>query len=260
MASRVYLNRPELNAQRFIANHFPKTSGERLYRTGDLAHYLPDGRVVISGRMDNQIKIRGFRVELGEIETALMRHPSVGQAVVIVREDEPGDQRLVAYLILSGSERIDTAKLRVFLSDYLPSYMLPSICVWLDSFPMTPNKKIDRRALPVPELSNDAHNESIYEPQTETERLIAGIFKEVLQIDRVGRFDNFFDLGGHSLLAVQVVNSFEKATGVRMHPGELSQQTVGQLAAWHEKNIAFSQQDQYKGLRAMFSGIFKSLR
>ena len=176
-----------------------------MYRTGDLGRYLPDGNIEFLGRNDFQVKIRGFRIELGEIEARLMEHPGVREAVVIAREDTPGDKRLVAYYTSAEAQGAgDAEQLRSHLSAVLPEYMVPAAYVHLESLPLTPNGKLDRRALPAPQA--DAYSTRGYEPpQGEIEEQLAGIWAEVLKLDKVGRHDNFFSLGGHSLLAVRVV-------------------------------------------------------
>ncbi|MBI1398035.1 MAG: amino acid adenylation domain-containing protein [Betaproteobacteria bacterium] len=229
--ARGYLRRPELNAERFVPD--PVEPGGRVYRTGDRARFRRDGTLEIGARTDTQIKIRGYRVELGEIESALAAHAAVGEAVALVREDRAGDQRLVAYLTPRGTDRPDAAALQQALQQNLPDYMIPGAFVWLDEIPRTPNRKVDRKALPAPSGEAAACASGYAEPQTDMEKLVAGIFAEVLAVDRVGRYDNFFDIGGHSLLAMKVVDRFRKATGRSMQPGELFQQTVGQIAAHH---------------------------
>ena len=226
--ARGYLNRPELSAERFFTNPF--VAGERLYRSGDLARWRDDGRIEVLGRLDNQVKLRGHRVELGEIEAVCGAHPALAHCVCLVREDRPGDQRLVAYASARDGARPELAELRQFASSKLPDYMLPSALVWIDSYPLTPNGKVDRRALPAPVHGGPARKET---PLTPTEAFFAGIFAEVLGIDAVGRYANFFDLGGHSLLVMKVVDRVEQRGGIRMHAGELFQQSVGQLAALH---------------------------
>ncbi len=201
--ARGYWNRPDLTAERFLPDPFSAAPGARMYRTGDLARYLGDGRIDFLGRMDNQVKLRGFRIELGEIEAVLGQHPGIRQAVVVVREDTPGDKRLAAYLTVH-SLAPSISELRVHLHDKLPEYMIPSLFVFLDELPLTPNGKIDRRALPAPESSRPDLITSYAAPQTETERAVAAIWQEALKVERVGLDDNFFELGGHSLLIVQI--------------------------------------------------------
>jgi amino acid adenylation domain-containing protein len=204
--ARGYLGRPDLTAERFVPDPFGSLWGEpggRLYRTGDLARFRPDGTVEYLGRIDHQIKLRGFRIELGEIEAALRTHPAVGESAVVVREDRPGDRRLVAYSV-AREERPGVEDLRLFLRERLPEPMVPSLFVFLERLPLTPNGKVDRRSLPTPEADRPELAVSFVSPQSETERAVAAIWQEVLGLERVGIHDNFFDLGGHSLLAAEV--------------------------------------------------------
>ncbi|WP_387465803.1 amino acid adenylation domain-containing protein [Photorhabdus sp. RM323S] len=204
--ARGYLNQPELSAERFIPDPFSPVSGARMYRTGDLARYLPDGNLEFLGRNDHQVKIRGFRIELGEIETRLVEHPAVQEAAVLVREDGQ-DKHLVAYVVVEKAEKSDglAARLREHLSAILPDYMVPSAFVRLDDFPLTPNGKLDRQALPAPD--EEAFVRQAYAaPQGETETVLAAIWCELLGVEQVSRHDNFFALGGHSLLAMRMTN------------------------------------------------------
>ena len=205
--ARGYLHRPELSAEKFIPNPFAITAGERMYKTGDLARYLPDGNIEYIGRADEQIKLRGFRIELGEIEAALHAQPGIRESVVLVRQDSPGDKRLVAYIVAEAA--IQEEVLRNALGRSLPEYMIPSHFLQLEQLPLTPNGKVDKKALPAPDKSR--HEAGYVAPQSETEILLAGIWAEVLQLDKVGIHDNFFALGGHSLLATQVISRLRKA-------------------------------------------------
>jgi amino acid adenylation domain-containing protein len=224
--ARGYLNRPDLTAEKFI-NH-PFKSGERIYHTGDLARYLADGSIECLGRDDSQVKIRGFRIELGEIEAVLRTHPAIKHAVILAREDFPGDKRLVAYYTAEGSPT--SRELSRFLREKLPSYMIPSAYVALDAFPQTPNGKVNRQALPAPVQSNVEIQTHSNPPTTANELLIAEIWKELLHVDRISVFDNFFDLGGHSLLAMRVVAQIQEKSGVRIEPAYLRIESLGQLA------------------------------
>jgi amino acid adenylation domain-containing protein len=204
--ARGYLGRPGLTAERFVPDPFGSEAGARLYRTGDRVRRLADGRLDFIGRVDHQVKVRGYRIELGEIESRLAEHPAVREAVVLAREDEPGEKRLVAYVV--GGETAGAEVLRAYLGETLPEYMVPAAYLRLDELPRTPNGKLDRKALPSPE--GDAYARRDYEaPVGETEELLARIWSEVLGVERVSRRDDFFELGGHSLLAVQVIALLE---------------------------------------------------
>jgi acyl-CoA synthetase (AMP-forming)/AMP-acid ligase II len=200
--ARGYLNRPELTAERFIDDPFSNKPDARMYKTGDLARWLPDGNVEYLGRNDFQVKVRGFRIELGEIEARLAAAEGVREAVVGVHEAGAGDKRLVAWFVAEEGAEPEAAALRHHLSATLPDYMLPAAFVRMDVFPLTPNGKLDRKALPAPD--QDALVSREYEaPVGDIETTIAAIWQELLRVERVGRHDNFFELGGHSLLAVQ---------------------------------------------------------
>jgi amino acid adenylation domain-containing protein len=203
--ARGYHRRPALTAERFVPDPFSAEPGARLYRTGDLARWRRDGTVDFLGRIDHQVKLRGLRIELGEIESALREQDGVTEAAVIVREDNPGDKRLVAYLVGTAA----TADLKAALKDRLPEYMVPAAFVELDALPLTPNGKLDRKALPAPVVTRDASAELVA-PRTGTERLLAAIWSEVLGVATLGIDDDFFDLGGHSMLATQVVARIRK--------------------------------------------------
>ncbi|MCT8354698.1 condensation domain-containing protein, partial [Photorhabdus kayaii] len=202
--ARGYLNRPELTAERFIADPFSDEPAARLYKTGDLGRWLPDGNIEYLGRNDFQVKIRGFRIELGEIEARLAACDGVREAVVVAREDAPGDKRLVAYLVPQAGMGLDAATLRAELSTSLADYMLPGAFVGLEALPLTPNGKLDRQALPAPDQRAVVTRQ--YEaPQGKLEQQLAQIWQDLLGVERIGRHDNFFELGGHSLLIVSVI-------------------------------------------------------
>ncbi len=203
--ARGYLNRPELTAEKFIDNPFANAAFNRLYKTGDLARYLPDGNIECFGRIDNQVKIRGFRIELGEIEAVLNQNIDVQTSCVIIREDTPGDKYLVAYIV-SHYERIPMiSELRQFLSSKLPLYMVPQAFVFLESLPLTTNRKVDRRALPAPDKIGNRRDQYVA-PRNGIEEMLVQIWTEILKIEQVGIYDNFFEIGGHSLLATQLVS------------------------------------------------------
>ncbi len=205
--ARGYLRRPALTAEKFIPNPFGTTPGARLYRTGDLARYLPDGNIEYLGRMDHQVKIRGFRIELGEIEAALAEHPIVRDVVVLMREDTPEDKRIIAYLTLNQECASPADELRRKLKEKLPSFMIPASFIFLDAMPLTPNGKIDRKVLPAPGHTRPNNISEAFAPaRTPIEEMMATIWRQILEIEKVGIHDNFFSLGGHSLLAAQVVN------------------------------------------------------
>ncbi|MDV2998930.1 MAG: Linear gramicidin synthase subunit B [Chroococcopsis gigantea SAG 12.99] len=204
--ARGYLNRPELTAEKFIPSPFQ--TGKRLYRTGDLARHLPDGNIEYIGRIDSQIKIRGVRIELGEVEAVLNSHPSIEQAVVICREDIAGEKRLVAYVVAGKS--LDNYQLTQYQKGKLPPYMVPSAIVFLDSMPLTPNGKIDRKSLPSTG-ENGIESENHAAAGTPRQEIIANIFASVLKVQAVGINENFFELGGHSLLAAQVISRLREA-------------------------------------------------
>jgi hypothetical protein len=202
-----YLNQPELSAEKFIPNPLSETreASPLLYRTGDRARWLADGRVECLGRMDHQVKVRGYRIELGEIEAVLVQNPAVRECAVIVREDRPGDKRLVAYLVKNEASAPDAASLREHAEKSLPEYMIPTAWVWLEALPLTPNRKVDRRALPAPQDGEGAVGNDFVAPSTETEKAIAGIWENVLASSPLSANDNFFEKGGHSLLAARAL-------------------------------------------------------
>jgi nonribosomal peptide synthetase DhbF len=209
--ARGYLNRPDLDAVSFVADPFAHAPGARMYRTGDIARRLPDGNIDLLGRRDRQVKVRGVRVEPGEIEAALARQPQVRQAVVVLREDVPGDKRLVAY-VCARDDAVSTADLRAFARQRLPDYMVPAAIVLLPELPLTHNGKVDRHALPVPAFDGNAPAWAL--PRTPIETALARAMAEVLNLDRIGIDDNFFDLGGHSLSAVRLTSRIRDALNI----------------------------------------------
>jgi amino acid adenylation domain-containing protein len=209
--ARGYLNDPPLTQARFLANPFIRQAGDRLYKTGDVGRYRPDGAVEVLGRSDRQIKIRGFRVELGEIETALSSHSEIRESAVLLREDAPGKKRIVGYAIPQSGRKPTAHELHAFLKKKLPDYMVPSAIVMLDAFQLTPNGKIDTRALPAPPDARAQLGVTFVRPRTPAEETLAEIWRTVLSLDRVGIHDNFFELGGHSLLAIRVMARIQDA-------------------------------------------------
>ncbi len=208
--ARGYLNRPELTAERFVDDPFSDSPGDRLYRTGDLARYMPDGNIEFLGRSDFQVKIRGFRVELGEIEASLESIPGVRQAIVVARERSGGDLELVAYVSSSGGERVADGDWRAHLRAQLPEYMVPTLFIAVERFPQTSSGKVDRKALPAPTRVRPQLSEAFVAPRTKVESLVAEKWRQLLDIDRVGIHDRFFELGGTSLQAARFINEMQE--------------------------------------------------
>jgi len=224
--------RPELTAERFVPDRFRGGPGARLYRTGDRARHLGDGSIEYLGRLDFQVKLRGFRIELGEIEAVLGQQAGVREAVVVAREDVPGDPRLVAYVVPHEGAELAIEALRTALRTALPEYMVPAAYVVLAGLPLTGSGKVDRRALPAPEPPSAVAGRAYTAPRSETERTIAGIWGELLGVAAVGIHDNFFDLGGHSLLATRVTLRLSRELGVPLPVRRLFDgPTVADLAA-----------------------------
>ncbi len=232
--ARGYLNRPELTEEKFISAPFSEHPDMRIYKTGDLARYRADGRIECLGRLDHQVKIRGFRIELGEIETHLSENPAVRKNVVIAREDSPGNKYLAAYIVPETGLQPSSQQLRTYLQGFLPDYMIPSAFVTVDTLPLTPNGKIDRRALPVPEISMQTNQTAFEAPRTPMEKTIAAIWSEVLGVDQVGIYDNFFNLGGHSLIATRVVAKLRASDLALEVPVRtlFEQPTIAELTEW----------------------------
>ena len=227
--ARGYHNRPELTAEKFVRNPFSEDATDRLFRTADLARYRPDGAIEFLGRVDHQVKIRGFRIELGEIEAVLGQHPAIKEVVVLAREDVPGDKRLVAYLVPQVPLFVED--LRNFLKDKLPHYMIPAAFVFLDALPLLTNGKVDRKALPAPDMLRPKLEEAFVAPRNPVEEILVRIWSQILGIDKVGIHDNFFALGGASIQSLQIIAKAGEA-GLQLTPEMLFEhQTVAELAA-----------------------------
>ncbi|HEX5709303.1 MAG TPA: amino acid adenylation domain-containing protein, partial [Pyrinomonadaceae bacterium] len=240
--ARGYLNRPDLTAERFVPDPFAHTPGGRLYRTGDVVRYLPDGRMEFMGRADHQVKVRGFRIELGEVESALAEHEAVRECVVVAREFEGGDKRLVAYVVAEEkgegalAAELSAAELRAHLKGRLPEYMVPTAFVTLDAMPLTPNGKVDRKALPKP--SEGTMRVEYVGARTPVEGVLAGVWSRLLGLEKVGVNENFFELGGHSLLATQLVSGVREALGVDLPLRAVFESpTVAELATRVKREI-----------------------
>jgi amino acid adenylation domain-containing protein len=238
--ARGYLNQPALTAEKFVPHPFDDEPGSRVYRTGDLARYRSDGTIEFLGRVDNQVKVSGFRIELGEIETVLMEHPSVQSAVVVARQDTPGEKKMVAYVVLRQQED-DRSELRPFLQKKLPAYMVPSEFVVLNSLPLSPNGKVDRGAVPAPQTIQAEVNKVAVSPQTDLEQRIAAIWQRVLCLKQVSVEDNFFDLGGDSLQLLDAHAELQKIVGSPLTIIDLFEYTtVSALAKYLTKNSSSS--------------------
>jgi len=243
--ARGYLNRPDLTAEKFIPDPFSKGPDARLYRSGDLVRYLPDGNIEFLGRIDHQVKVRGFRIELGEIEAVLNHHPDIRDAVAIVREDKPGDKRLVAYLIAESGKELTVGELRSHLRERLPEYMVPSAFMILNEFPLSPSGKVDRKRLPAPDLSRPELGSEFVAPRNETEEKLTAICAELLNLKRVGVYDNFFELGGHSLLATQFISHIREEFQVELPLRTLFESpTIAELAIKILESPKVSEADQ----------------
>jgi amino acid adenylation domain-containing protein len=257
-----YLNKPVLTSERFLGDPFSGRSGARLYKTGDLARHRKDGVLEFLGRADHQVKVRGFRIELGEIEITLAGHPGVQSCTVLAREDTPGNKQLVAYLVARESESVDAERLKKFLKQLLPDYMVPAYFVFLDSFPLTQNGKIDRKALPAPSYKDTPAAKEFHAPRTETEKKLAAIWMGLLKVESIGIHDNFFDLGGDSLLAIRVTLQIREVFGavLSMHTFFPSATIAGLAKALeaHEQSsdrLTYAVAVQHKGNEAPFFWI-----
>ena len=230
--ARGYLSRPELTAEKFVPNPFSQVPGTRMYRTGDRARWRSDGNLEFLGRMDELVKIRGYRVEPGEVEALLKQHPSIQEAAVIAREDEPGALRLVGYFVAKGEPGPTASELRSYMKDRLPEYMVPWGFVSLAELPLTPNGKVDRRQLPKPEGARPELEDAYAAPRNKIEEQLTAIWRRVLSLERVGIHDNFFELGGHSLLATQVTSRIRETLFVRLSLRQLFESpTIAKLAS-----------------------------
>ena len=228
--ARGYLQRPELTAERFVPHPYSLVGGERLYRTGDEVRWSATGRLEFIGRLDQQVKLRGYRIELGEVEAALSAQAGVQEAVVVVREDEPGEKRLVGYVVAEAGAEVSSSELRRGLQERLPDYMVPAALVMLEQLPLTANGKVNRRALPAPDGSRPELEATYVGPRTAVEEVLVAIWSEVLRVEQVGIHDNFFELGGDSILSIQIIARANQS-GVRLSPRQLfQQQTIAALA------------------------------
>jgi acyl-CoA synthetase (AMP-forming)/AMP-acid ligase II/acyl carrier protein len=246
--ARGYLNRPELTTERFIPHPFSNEPGARLYKTGDLARYRADGTIEHLGRADFQVKIRGFRIELGEIESVLAKYPTVRQAVVVVREDSPGDKRLVAYIVLHKGQMATSAELQRYAMKYLPNYMVPTTFMVLDALPLTPNNKVDRRALPAPEYTRPELGEAFVAPRTSIEEVVAEMWSQALGIKPIGIHDDFFALGGDSLMAILVISRLRRVLQVQLSLARFFEaRTIAKLSKIIEQVKAGDAQLQMQG-------------
>ena len=228
--ARGYLQRADLTAARFVPHPFARRPGDRLYRTGDQARYLSDGSIVYLGRDDRQVKLRGYRIELDEIETVLCQHEAIDRAVVTIRETA-GDRRLVGYVVPKQQQTLALSDIRNYLKQRLPSYMVPPAIVLMESLPLTPNEKVDHKELPEPTMAIDGRRE-IVAPANEIERTLAAIWIQLLGVERPSTSDNFFELGGHSLLAVRLISRIREVFQLELTIGEVFMHpTIASLAA-----------------------------
>jgi acyl-coenzyme A synthetase/AMP-(fatty) acid ligase/acyl carrier protein len=254
--ARGYLNQPQLTAEKFVPDPFSGTPGARLYQTGDRVRWLEDGTLEFLGRRDRQVKVRGYRIELEEIEAVLGRHPGVREAVVLVRADQPEQKRLVAYLVPNGGDAPDVRELRGFLQARLPEYMLPAAFVVLEALPLSPHGKIDRQAFPDLEPERPALGPAYAAPRTPVEEALVEIWAELLGLEQVGVDDDFFELGGHSLLVTRMVARVHRAFGVELPLRSLFEaRTVAVLAvAIRQSLLNDVDTDKLAGLLAELEG------
>jgi len=236
--ARGYRNRPELTTERFLTDPFSEDRSLRLYKTGDLGRWNADGTLEYLGRNDDQVKIRGYRIELGEIEAQLLRHDQVREAAVLARADANGEKRLIAYVTPRIGSTPEEGRLRAHLSAVLPDHMIPSAFVVLEHFPLTPNGKLNRRALPMPQL-RAAANDAFEAPQGDTEERLVGLWHEVLRAEPIGRAANFFELGGHSLHVMRLIVKITGRFGVDLSvPDVFKNPTIQQMATTIEELLS----------------------
>jgi amino acid adenylation domain-containing protein len=255
--ARGYLGRAELTKEKFLDDPFKV--GERIYKTGDYAAYLPDGNIRYLDRLDDQVKVRGFRIELGEIEAALTAHDDVRQVVVVARDFDAGDTRLVAYILTEDGRPFSPTELRRSLRERLPEYMVPQYFSELEVFPLTPAGKVDRKALAAAFKPGGVQEAGHIEPRNENEKLIAAIWQELLGLDSVSVHDNFFEIGGHSLLGMQVIARIERETGVRLSPREFIFQTLGQVAVILKEKLDNADVVESSNYQGIFSSLIRSV-
>lgn len=249
--ARGYLNRAELTQEKFIKNPFTDEPDSRLYKTGDLVRYLNDGQIEYIGRIDFQVKIRGLRIELGEIESKIAETASVKQCVVIVREDQPGDQKIVAYYQANNGDLVNKQTLRKVLTECLPNYMVPHVFVEIVEFPLSPNGKIARKLLPPPEITDLDLNDDFVAPESKVEILLAEIWRDLLGVEKISVYDKFIELGGHSLLALEAAFKAKELHQLDIDPASLIRDTLEQVAANIEGDSAIIRDNQ--GSRAEIS-------
>ncbi|MGA8150814.1 MAG: non-ribosomal peptide synthetase [Terriglobales bacterium] len=236
--ARGYLSRPDLTAERFVANPFSQVANDRIYKTGDLARYLPDGQIAFVGRVDEQIKVRGYRIEPEEIATVLEQFPGVEASLIVARKDSSGDPRLIAYVVPSADAKLDHSSLQEYLSRYLPDYMVPAAFVRIPALPLGPNGKIDRAALPLHDAGNAIGDEARIAPSTPVEERVVAILAELLRVEKVSINDNFFSLGGHSLLGTQLIARVRDFLGVELPLRAIfDSPTVAELSAEIERML-----------------------
>jgi len=261
--SRGYFGLPAMTAEKIIPDAFAGEPGARMYSTGDLGRFLPDGSVEFLGRIDHQVKVRGFRIELEEIEAVLGEHESVREAVVVTREDSPGDVRIVAYVVAKKLAAISAGELRNIAKVKLPEYMVPSAFVLLDALPLTPNGKVNRKALPRPDGSHANREGGFIAPRSEIERQIAGVWRQALGVEKIGVHDNFFDLGGHSLLMVQVHNRLRETLRADLPLVKLLEHTtISSLAKYlvREESQQLSGRDDHVRAARQKEGLLRQKR